>query len=358
MNRFQFSISILCLAVSFFSATVYSDGDAVIIQKKMAFSRLRESGLTADEAEKYSTYMQIALAEATQWEVMDFSITSSLIRERGGAERCANLQCAIVNGQLLNVDYICIGTIETIGPTFSLTIQVADVNSGRMVANVSKFFKGKEKVFITRTIPQVAEQIATAIIGKKNVAKNRKKKNDESFDEMFDKQANQSFGDIRGYLSYGSSGTSDEAADDNSEKLAFGYLYTGHNMKPDDVLRYSYQLQSYLADVGACAMLYIDEMERLMKVRGGNLKCRDAKCARNVGKLLGVNYMGYGKITKFWGWYFVHTYIIDVETGNVVIKEKKNWFRGKEIVFLTETIPQIAYKLGEVLERKQINSGE
>lgn len=353
MNRFLIGTILFFFVLLGFLQTVALADDAVIAQKKLAFTRLRESGLDADEAEKYSTYLQIALTETTQWEVMDYSVTASLISERGGSPKCANLQCAIVNGQLLNVDYICFGSIETIGPTFSITVQVADINSGRLVANVSKFFKGKEKVFVTKTIPSVAQQLATALVGKKNIGKHRKDRDDNSFETMVDKQATNAFGDVRGYLAYGSA---DSAAivEDAGSKLAFGYLVTGKSMKPDDVLRYSYQLQSYLADVGACAMLYIDEMERLMKVRGGNLKCKDAKCAKNVGRLLGVDYMGYGKIFRFFGYYFVRTYIIDVESGKTMIVHK-NHYRGKEIIFLTETIPQIAYKLGEILEKKAVD---
>jgi len=347
MNRFLFII-IAMLVVLVHVVGAFEEA-TIVVQKKLAFTQLRESGLSLEEAEKYSTVMQEALQEATQLEVIDYAVTAALIAERGGTPKCANLQCAIVNGQLLNADYICIGSIETIGPTFSLTIQVADINSGRMVANVSKFFKGKEKVFVTRTIPLVAKQVATTIVGKKNVVRNSGRKSGETFERMVNKQANSSFGDMRGYLNFGTG----EEEIETGDKLAFGYLSTGMGMKPDDGLRYSYQLQSYLADVGACAMLYIDEMERLMKVRGGNLKCKDKRCAKNVGKLLGVNYMGYGKISKFFGFYFVSADIIDVEDGKRVIRQKRN-FRGKEITFLTESIPQLAYKLGEVLERKAI----
>ncbi|MBN1577336.1 MAG: hypothetical protein JW913_12330 [Chitinispirillaceae bacterium] len=331
-----------------FSIGNAQESETFVQQKKMAFSRLKESGLSGEEAETFSMYLQIALTDATQWEIMDFSVTKSLIMERGGGVSCTNLQCEIINGQLLSVDYMCFGSIETIGKTYSLNVQVADVASGRLVANVSKFFKGKEKVFISKTIPQVARQVATAIIGKKAVARGREK-TPASLESAIEQRSQQSFSDVRGYLSYGS-----DIDIETTGKLAFGYLVTGRHMVPDDALRYSYQLQSYLADVGACAMLYIDEMERLMQLRGGNLQCGTMKCAMNVGRLLGVDYMGYGNIRKVCGRFIIQVYIIDVETGTLLIEEKRR-FRGREIIFLTEVIPQLAYKLGEVLERKSMS---
>ena len=340
--------SALCVSILLFSVspTDAFDNNAVITQKKMAFSRLKESGLSRDDAETYSMYLQIALTNATGWEVMDFSVTSSLLSERGGTENCGNLQCHIINGQLLSVDYMCFGSIETIGQTFSLNVQIADVSSGRLVANVSKFFKGKEKVFINKTIPLVAQQVATAVTGKKVTVKSKPKPEPAatSYESKIEEQARKSFSDVRGYLAYGS-----DDGIETSGKLAFGYLVVGRHLLPDDALRYSYQLQSYLADAGGCAMLYIDEMERLMKMRGGNLQCGTMVCAKNVGRLLGVNYMGYGTIKKVCRRFIIHTYIVDVETGELVTEHRER-FKGKEIVFLTEIIPEIATRLGEVLE--------
>jgi hypothetical protein len=354
MTRLFTVIIIVLLASVQFYGTVYAFNEVeTVVQKKVAFPCLSGIGLSIDEAEKYSTYMQIALAKATQWKLIDYSTTASLIAERRGAERCVNLQCAVLNGQLLDVDYICIGSIEVFGTTYSMALQVVDVNSGRMVASASKFFKGKEKTFVTRTIPSFAEQIATTIIGKKRVAQNQNNIRNSSLEKQISEQANKSFGDVRGYMSYGTA----EDKIETDDKLAFGYLYNGMGMKSDDIFRYSYQLQSYLADVGACEMLYIDEMERLMKVRGGNLKCKDAKCAENVGKLLGVNYLGYGKISKFFGFYFVRVYIIDVDNGKKAIKQSR-CFREKELIFLTESIPHLAHKLGEEIKVKELIPGK
>ncbi|MCX7726890.1 MAG: hypothetical protein N2053_08580 [Chitinispirillaceae bacterium] len=347
--RRKFSLLMLVLIILFFSLSyTYAEGESSIVQqKRMAISRLKESGLTKEEAETYTMYLQIALGQATQFEIVDYAVTASLLKERGGTLVCGDLQCEIVNGQLLNVDYMCFGHIETIGKTFSLNVQVADVWTGRVVANISKFFKGKEKVFVEKVIPNIAKQIAVTIVGKiKPVEKSKKKENILAIESDIEQQAQQSFGDVRRYLSYG---TEDDI--ETSGKLAFGYFATGKKLDPDDVLRYSYQLQSYLADVGACAMLYIDEMERLMKIRGGNLQCATLKCAMNAGRLLGVDYMGYGKIDKICRKLVARVYIIEVESGKVIADVKQS-FGGKDIVFLTEVIPQMAYKIGEILERR------
>jgi hypothetical protein len=331
------------------AAVVHSAGamvnDAVIRQKKMAVMRLKVSGLSRDDAERYSMHMQIALTEVTGWEIMDYSVTESLLAERGGSDQCANLQCRIINGQLLGVDYLCFGSVETIGKTFSLNLQIADILTGRLVANVSRFYKGKEPNFVKKIIPDVAKQATSALVDKRSTAYSGSRQQSEVKDRL-EKQAGSAFGDVRGYLAYGS----DEGIQTEG-KLAFGYLVTGRNIDTDGALRYSYQLQSYLADAGGCAMLYIDEMERLMQARGGTLQCGTKRCATNVGKLLGVNYMGFGRLKKIFGCFILRIYVVDVETGEVITRQRVR-FRGSEIAFLTEVIPEAASRIGEVLEER------
>ncbi len=319
--------------------------DAVIRQKKMAVMLLKESGLSREDAERYTMHMQIALTEVTGWEIMDYSVTESLLAERGGTERCVNLQCRIINGQLLGVDYLCFGSVETIGKTFSLNLQIADIATGRLVANVSRFYKGKETNFVKKIIPDVAKRATSSLVDKRSAAYSGSQKHREVKDRL-EKQAGSAFGDVRGYLAYGT----DEGIQTEG-KLAFGYLVTGRNIDPDGALRYSYQLQSYLADAGGCAMLYIDEMERLMQARGGTLQCGSKRCATNVGKLLGVNYMGFGRLKKIFGCFILRIYIVDVETGEVITRHRER-FRGSEIAFLTEIIPETASRIGEVLEER------
>ena len=354
-GRYRHPVLRCCCAVVVFTAGLFLGilvpsaraqvNDAVIRQKKMAVMRLRQSGLSREDAERYSMHMQIALTEATGWEIVDYSVTESLLAERGGSENCSDLQCRIVNGQLLGVDYLCFGSIETIGKTFSLNIQIADIASGRLVANVSRFYKGNEANFIKKAIPEVAHQATENLIDKGSSASARFREQSAVKDRL-EKQAGSAFGDVRGYLAYGS----DEGIE-TSGKLAFGYLMTGRHIDTDGALRYSYQLQSYLADAGGCAMLYIDEMERLMQASGGTLQCGSKRCAVNVGKLLGVNYMGYGRLKKMFGRYIIRIYIVDVENGEVITK-RRECFKGSEIVFLTEIIPQIAAELGQVLEER------
>jgi hypothetical protein len=165
----------------------------------------------------------------------------------------------------------------------------------------------------------------------------------------------ESFSDVRGYLSY--TGRDDAISSIETDgKMAFGYLMVGANMQPDDVLRYSYQLQSYLSLAGAHAMLYIDEMEMLMQVRGGDLKSRNRKDAQQIGRLLGVDFMGYGRISKFgFGRYFyIRTSIVDVETGKQ-IKRALKFYRGSEDIFLTEVIPDVAAQLGDSFDTNKRN---
>jgi len=141
---------------------------------------------------------------------------------------------------------------------------------------------------------------------------------------------------------------------ETARKLAFGYFTVSRRMDPDDAMRYSQQLQSYLADAGNCVLLDPDEMGLLMKKRGGNLHCGNEKSALKVGRLLGVDYMGFGSIHRGFNSFSIKVGIIDVKHGTPLVMEKRR-FRGREFVFFNEIIPQLAYKLGEVLERERLS---
>lgn len=350
MKRWNRRVVVTVASLLFFAVQLAAFNDALVHQKKCAFYRLVSSGVAEDDVDEFSFQMQASLIEKTNWEILDYHATAAMLHERGGNRNCTNLDCAIVNGQLLGVDYVCYGSVRTIGKTYSVGIQVADVRTGRTVADVSKFFKGSRKNLIRKVIPSIAIQIDIDVNGKPQSEETRRDQQLKASQKSIQQRTgDKAFNDVRGYLAY----SPDDNADDTIKtagKMAFGYLSSNRKIVPDNALRYSYQLQSYLADDGACAMLYIDEMELLLQARGGNLRCSSKKCAKKVGRLLGVDYMGYGRISRFWWhWFFIRTYIIDVETGRRVDKAIK-LYHGKELELLIDLIPQIASELSDVIQ--------
>jgi hypothetical protein len=202
--------------------------------------------------------------------------------------------------------------------------------------------------FFSVVVPLMIFSIGNAQ-DRENAAKNRNKQTAALLESAIGPQSRLSSDDGRGYRSHINDNRIETAG-----KLAFGYFVTGRFMIFDDSRRYSYQLQSYLADGGSCPMLYIDEMELLMSRRGGDMRCGGKECAMRLGELLGVDYMGYGKIRKFFNFYSIEAGIIDVPRGTTLIREKRR-FRGKDFVFVNEIIPQLAYELGEAFKRMSTN---
>lgn len=350
MKHWNRRVVVTVASLLFFAIQLAAFDDALVQQKKCAFYRLVPSGIPEDDADELSFQMQSSLTAKTNWEILDYHATAAMLHERGGNSNCTNLDCASVNGQLLGVDYVCYGSVRTIGKTYAIGIQVADVGTGRTVADVSKFFKGSRENLIKKVIPSIAAQIDIDVNGKQLSEETRREQQLKTSQKSIQQRTgDKSFNDVRGYLAY----SPDDAALDTIKtagKIAFGYLSSNRKILADNALRYSYQLQSYLADDGACAMLYIDEMELLLQARGGNLRCSSKKCAKKVGRLLGVDYMGYGRIARFCGhWFFIRTYIIDVETGRRVDKSVK-LYHGKELELLVDVIPQIASELSDVIQ--------
>lgn len=143
---------------------------------------------------------------------------------------------------------------------------------------------------------------------------------------------------------------------DNAGKVAFGYFSIDGRVNPIDALSYSYQFQSYFSDAGVSSMLYIDEMEPIAKQYNKNLRCGNKICALNTGRLLGVRYMGFGKVHKgIFSKRTIEVGIVDVEHGTLIFNEKRQ-FKGDKIDFLSEMIPDFASKIGEVFENKGTNN--
>lgn len=137
------------------------------------------------------------------------------------------------------------------------------------------------------------------------------------------------------------------------DKLVFGLFAIGNNFKSDDAERYSFQFQSYLADVDVCPMLVGREVKSITKQTQKNIQCKDIKSARRIGRLLGVKYMGYGSVKKILGWYSIKVGVVEVRTGKKIVMKKRR-YSGNELTFFREIIPQVAFSTGEALIRKGV----
>jgi TolB-like protein len=345
IRRFQFIIG--CSLFLFSSEQVFPRDNFNFEPKNAAFFRLVSSGFDADEVDRFCLILESELESATNWDIMDYQTTANEIKKQGGDWLCSKADCATLNGQYLNVEYVIFGRVQTIGRSASITIQIADVSTGRLISDVSKFYNGKRSRFTKKVLPEVVELLSydvKTILSTNSKLQVQPKKTVENL--LSSRSNSAAFTDMRGYLSYSQDTTAKVVTDG---KMAFGYLMIGANMSPDDVLRYSYQLQSYLSLVGAHAMLYIDEMELLLQVKSEDLKCSNKEDAKKIGRLLGVDFMGYGKISRIGKSFSIKTSIVDVESGEE-IKEAVELYRGTEDVFLTSVIPDIAAQLGDAYE--------
>lgn len=126
----------------------------------LGFTLLESSGIDKYDAEVLSRQVRKEIEAAGVYRTIEFSEISLRLAEQNLPGRCADVQCAIVAGQLLGADFFAIGSIDKIGKTYAISMQLVEVRSGRIVRNVSEFYKGKLRKFEKNIIPLFARKIS------------------------------------------------------------------------------------------------------------------------------------------------------------------------------------------------------
>lgn len=128
-------------------------------QPTFAFTELEASGIDQYDAKVYSQIIRWLIVNLDVYSTLDFSDVSLRLAQQDMENSCKTTQCAIIAGQLLGVDLFGYGTVGKIGKTFTVSMQVVDVRTGKIVRNVSEFYKGKKKKFKSEVLSLFAHQV-------------------------------------------------------------------------------------------------------------------------------------------------------------------------------------------------------
>lgn len=143
--------------VIFLIAMSLNAGDT--LRKSFGFTTLKANGIDEYDATIFSQSLRKAIEQVGVYSTLEFSDITIRLAEQNLPNTCFDAHCSVVAGQILGADYFGFGSIGKVGKVYTLSMQVVEVRSGRIIRDISEFFKGKRAVFEAKAIPRFAYRI-------------------------------------------------------------------------------------------------------------------------------------------------------------------------------------------------------
>lgn len=143
------------LLMTLFSSATFSYAKKPVF----GFTHLESSGFDKYDASIIGQSLRNEINSLGVYQVLEFSEISLRLAEQNLPLRCNDVQCAIIAGQILGAEFFGIASIDKIGKTIAMSMQVVEVRSGRIILNYSEFYKGSQKKFVHTIIPHFARKI-------------------------------------------------------------------------------------------------------------------------------------------------------------------------------------------------------
>jgi hypothetical protein len=141
-------------------AAVFSLNAGDTLPKSFGFTTLKPSGIDSYEATILSQLLRKEVEKTGIYSTLEFSDITIRLTEQNIPNTCFDVCCAVAAGQILGVDFFGFGTIGKVGKAYTLSMQVVEVRSGRIIQDSSEFFKGKKADFEQKVIPLFAKRIS------------------------------------------------------------------------------------------------------------------------------------------------------------------------------------------------------
>ena len=128
-------------------------------RESFGFTPLTASGIDEYDATVFNQQLRNEIEMIGLYSILEFSEIQTRLAEQNLPNSCSDLHCAVVAGQLLGVEYFGFGSIGKVGKTYTVSMQVVEVRTGRVVRDISEFFKGRRSAFREKVIPRFAHRI-------------------------------------------------------------------------------------------------------------------------------------------------------------------------------------------------------
>jgi TolB-like protein len=128
MRFIGFPILIILFALSAYSENTLSN---------IAVLELENNGISSTEATAITNRLRTEMFNTGLYNVLERTKMNDILKEQGFQQiGCTNSACAIQIGQLLNVEYMVMGSADKVGELISLNIRMVNVSTGRIVRSV------------------------------------------------------------------------------------------------------------------------------------------------------------------------------------------------------------------------------
>jgi curli biogenesis system outer membrane secretion channel CsgG len=146
MRTTSISISILALLITVAAKSVSAQEKSQ--EKKRETAAVLDfkagEGLNKNEANTLTNKFRSALAKTKVYDVLERTEMETVLKEQDMSltDLCDNAECAVQVGKLLVAKKMVVGEIGKIGPTYSLTVRIIDVSTGKVDVAENQTYKG------------------------------------------------------------------------------------------------------------------------------------------------------------------------------------------------------------------------
>jgi len=169
MNKPTFVLLLAAVCCAFSLAAQ----DKKVEQKKKETAAVLDfkavKGLSTSDVVTLTSKFRSSLAKTKVYDVLERSDMESLLKEQDMSlsDMCDNTDCAVQVGKMLVAKKMVIGEIGKISETYSITVRIIDVSSGKLDYSESEDFKGA-----TEGLLPVFDRLAQKLTGTYKAPKN------------------------------------------------------------------------------------------------------------------------------------------------------------------------------------------
>ena len=132
--------------------------------ESLAFTAFTSNNI--DQGQVFSLVNQLRgeLNKTGVYDIMERTQMDAILREQGFQQSgaCSEASCAVEMGKLLAVKYMTLGHIGLVGRTYTVSVRIVDVATGRIVKEVTNNRRCSVDQLLTDVMPLTARELAGA----------------------------------------------------------------------------------------------------------------------------------------------------------------------------------------------------